>query len=77
MNNHNNLIKVFTGTELVVNLLKSKLEEIGITGIVKNDFQSAIIAGFGASPTSVELYIDKENLPKAEDILAEFYKNNE
>lgn len=71
-----NLVKVFTGTEVTVELLKRKLQEIGITGIIKNDFQSGIIAGFGGGPFSIEYYIQETDLAKAEPILTEFYAKN-
>ena len=41
-----NLIRVFTGTEVTVILLKGKLEEIGISAIIKNDYQSGNTADF-------------------------------
>lgn len=49
MKERNKLIKVYIGTKLTVNLLKSELEEFGISGIIYNDFKSAISAGFSGS----------------------------
>ncbi|MBT8326469.1 MAG: DUF2007 domain-containing protein [Bacteroidia bacterium] len=76
MTDQSNLVKVFTGTEVTVELLKGKLQEIGITGIVKNEFQSGAVAGFGGGPFSIEYYILESDLKKAEPILSEFSKNN-
>ena len=76
MTNNSTLVKVYTGTEVTVELLKSELQEIGISGIVKNDFNSGIAAGFGGGPFSIEYYILESDLQKAEPILTEFRNNN-
>ena len=46
MSKGTNLIRVFTGTEILVTLLKEDLENAGIAVIVRNDFQSGISVGF-------------------------------
>lgn len=77
MTDNSNLIKVYTGTEVSANILKGKLQEIGITGMIKNDFQSGVIAGFGGgTSSSIEFYILETDLEKAEQVLIEFSKNN-
>lgn len=73
MSDNNELIKVFTGSEIAVNLLKSKLEDIGVHGIIKNGFQSGIIAGFGGgTSSSVDFFIQVKDQEKADEILHEF-----
>jgi len=77
MKEKDKLIKVYTGTELTVNLLKSELEEFGISSIIYNDFKSGISAGFAIGTTStVELFIQESDLAKAEPIVSEFIKIN-
>jgi len=77
MKEKDKLIKVYTGTELTVNLLKSELEEFGISSIIYNDFKSGISAGFAIGTTStVELFIQESDLEKAEPIVSEFIKIN-
>lgn len=72
------LIKVYTGTGLVVSMLKGRLEEIGVGCLVRNDFEAGIHSGFSAGTTSsVYLFIQESNLPKAREIIDEFLKNNE
>jgi len=72
MKNDDKLIRVFSGSEVSVILLKAKLEETGISAIIQNDFQSGIAAGFaGSTPTGVDLYIRKGDLSLAEPILNE------
>lgn len=73
MREKNNLIRVFSGTELLVNLLKDELEHAGISGFIRNDFNSGISAGFsGGAPSSVDLFIQELDQAKAAPIAAEF-----
>lgn len=59
-------IKLFTGNFLTVQLLVSELEKIGITPIVKDESESARLAGFGHPIQGVqELYVHEDNLDKA------------
>ena len=77
MNKEDQLIRVFTGTELLVNLLKDELESSGIFGIIQNDFNSGISAGFsGGNSASVDLLIQESDLKKAELIINEFTQIN-
>ncbi len=58
MKNQNKLIRVFSGTEIPVNLLKDELEKHGVSVHIQNDFQSGIMAGFsGGGPSAVDLFI--------------------
>ena len=78
MKENDNLIRVFTGSEITVNLLKDELEEIGISSIIQNDFNSSVAAGFASgTPYSVDLLIQEHDLNKAEPIIEEFIKINE
>jgi hypothetical protein len=67
------LIRVYSGTELTVFLLKDELEKSGISGMIQNDFSSGVSAGFsGGVPSSVDLYIQELDVEKAEPIISEF-----
>jgi len=78
MKNGNDLIRVFTGTEVLVYLLKERLEEVEISALIKNDFQSGITVGFVSGvPSAIDLYIQESDLKKAEPIINEFIQNNE
>ncbi len=49
------LVKVFVNTEILVKLVQEELEQKGVDSVIKNNFQSGIIAGFGGgSPSGVE-----------------------
>jgi hypothetical protein len=74
MKKGDSLIKVFTGSEFSVFLLKAKLEETGIFAIVRNDFNGAFL---GTIPPAVDLLINESALEKAEPIIREFIQNDE
>ena len=76
MTNKLQFVTVFSGSEVEVLMLKGLLEDHNIEGIVQNDYQSGIIAGFGGGTIStVRLTIHETDLEKAQTIIIEF-KNN-
>ena len=77
MEKENELIRIFSGTEVTVILLKGELEQAGIPAMLQNDFESGLSAGFvGGVPSAVDLYIQKADLDKAEPILKDFIKSS-
>ena len=77
MKEENKTIRVFSGSELEVNLLQEELLQIGISGIVQNNMNSGLVAGFAGGLTSaVDFYIRTTDLQKAESILSEFARRN-
>ncbi len=63
-------IKVFTGSEVDVALIKGELEENGIPTLIQNEFQSATLAGFGGgAPSVVDVYILLADQARACDII--------
>jgi len=77
MKENNNLIRIYSGTELTVNLLKDELEGSGIPSMIQNDFNSGVSAGFsGGVPSAIDLFIQESDLGKAEPILSEFREIN-
>jgi len=78
MKKENELIRVYSGTEISVNLLKDELESIGISSMIQNDYQSGITAGFfGGGTSAVDLFIQESDLELAEPLINEFVKNKE
>ncbi len=78
MKNGNDLMRVFTGTEVLVYLLKERLEEVGISALIKNDYQSGLTVGFVIGvPSAIDLYIQESDMKEAEPIINEFIQNNE
>ena len=61
-----NYKKIFTGDSLKTKLLVSKLHEIGIEAVVKDEAESARLAGFASSMLGqVDLYVHKDEEEKA------------
>jgi hypothetical protein len=72
MEKADNLKKVFIGSEASAILLKARLEETGISSLIKND---SSLAYFGTDPVIVDLYIKEADIIKAGPLLAEIKKN--
>jgi hypothetical protein len=73
MKTQKDLIRIYTGTEVSVILLKGELEAKGISCMIKNDFQSGNAAGFfGGIPSAVDLYIRQSDAALTEAIVSEF-----
>ena len=73
MKESDNLIKVYTGAEASVILLKGELEQIGISPLIKNDFSDAWL---GVTPPAITLYIQEQDIREAEPIIREFIQNH-
>ncbi len=77
MKENSDLIKVYSGTEFIVNLLKDELDSIGIGALVQNEYSSGMLAGFsGGIPSGVDLFIQKSDFKKAEPVIKAFISEN-
>lgn len=68
------LVKVYSGSEIEVTPVKAVLEEAGINPMVKNNVQSATLAGFGTFGQAMELYVEEHEVEAAAKIVAGFNK---
>lgn len=66
------LVKIFSGSEILVIGLQQKLEELNIYPVIKNNMEAARTAGFGNIGMAVELYIEEEEMPLAEKTIEEY-----
>lgn len=58
--------KIYTGNFILIQLMVSRLDDIGIFAIVKDESESGRLAGFGASIQGhQELYVHNDELEKA------------
>lgn len=73
MKDSEELFKVYSGNEGSVLLLKEKLENIGVSVIMKNDSSDAFL---GTSPVIIDLYINRSDAPGAIEMINEFIKAN-
>jgi ribosomal protein L18 len=66
------LMKIFSGSEILAQALQAKIEEVGVNTIVKNNIQSAKLAGFGTADQAVEVFIQEIDFGKANPVIEEF-----
>jgi hypothetical protein len=77
MEERDRLIRVYTGSEVSVILLKGRLEEIGISALIQNDYKLGIDVGFvGGVSSAIDLFIKESDLKEAEPIINEFTRNS-
>jgi hypothetical protein len=76
MEEKNGLIRIFTGSEVLVLMLKGALDEIEIGSMIQNEFQSGMAAGIGGFPEYVDLYIQQADMERAQPLLDEFNQTN-
>ncbi|WP_242206240.1 putative signal transducing protein [Aestuariivivens insulae] len=62
-----NYTKIFTGSLVIVQHLVQELEESGINAIVKDETESARLAGFGGGivPGFQEVFVNNDELDEA------------
>jgi hypothetical protein len=66
------LMKVFSGSEILAMALKVKIEAAGVDTVMKDNIQSARLAGFGSSGSAVEVFIQETDFAKANPVIEEF-----
>ncbi|WP_435133200.1 DUF2007 domain-containing protein [Formosa sp. A9] len=63
-------IKIYTGSFIITQRIVDQLEAVGINAIVKDESESARLAGFGASiQGEQEVFVTKEEEAAAQDII--------
>lgn len=65
-------MKVFSGSEILALALKEKIEAIGVETLLKNNIQSARLAGFGTTGQAVELFVQETEFAKVNPVIEEF-----
>jgi hypothetical protein len=65
-----NYRKIYTGSFIIAQLMVDKLEAVGITAVVKDETESARLAGFGSSiPGSQDIYVNEDEIDNAIPII--------
>lgn len=65
-----NYTRIYTGSFIVAQLIISKLQDVGISPVVKDETESGRLAGFGASVIgSQDLFVHNDELEKARPIV--------
>jgi len=77
MKERNKLVKVYTGTEMTVTLLKELLKEIKVASTIQNNHKSGVEVGFvGGVQSSVDLFIQQSDFETAEPVIRDFIAQN-
>lgn len=64
--------KIFTGDSLAANRIVSRLREIGIEAIAKDEAKSARLAGFASSMLgSIDVFVHKDEHERAMTVINE------
>jgi hypothetical protein len=76
LRNMNDIVNIYSDTELTVSHLKNVLSENGIESMIKNDFESGVSAGFVAGTvTSVDLYVMVKDEERARVLVEQFVRD--
>tara|TARA_R110002049_G_scaffold133388_3_gene292852 strand:- start:5220 stop:5459 length:240 start_codon:yes stop_codon:yes gene_type:complete len=78
MNENEETTRIYTGPMMIAQGLRSRLNELGIEPIIKDDHQSGITSGFAIGvPGQVRMFIRKDELVRAQDSITEYLKEIE
>lgn len=64
-------VKLLTSSSININQVAALLEHINIPSLIKDNVESARVAGFGISQNSVDLYVNRTDLERAQKIVSE------
>ena len=70
--------RIYTGPAMIANGLRARLNDMNIEPIIRDDHQSGIVSGFAQGvPGQVRVFIRKEQLEVAQEMINEFLKEIE
>tara|TARA_R110000850_G_scaffold277086_1_gene422502 strand:+ start:250382 stop:250612 length:231 start_codon:yes stop_codon:yes gene_type:complete len=67
-------LRILTDSAIVINRILQLLDEEKIQSLVKDNVESARLAGFGSPSNDVDLYVNKSDFNRAEVIIKSFIK---
>ncbi|MFP2997595.1 DUF2007 domain-containing protein [Spongiivirga sp. MCCC 1A20706] len=70
-----NYTRVYTGNFAQVQSIVSRLKELGISAVVRDDAESARLGGFGAPAGMQQIFVHKDELDKAVPLVQEMSAN--
>ena len=76
MDSHSKHTKLHQASNIILDALKYELNNANISCIIKNNTESARLAGFIAGDNNNELFVFEEDFNKAKDILNSFLAKN-
>lgn len=76
MNKNDELVKLYTGTQVVIGHIETELKANGIYSIVKDGFNQGIQAGFsGGIPSAIDIFVAAKDLERAKEITDAIIEN--
>lgn len=69
--------RIYTGSQINANYIKTVLEEEEIRAVIRNIFESALLGGYGSTPNQVQLYVRKEDIVLAKRIVERYQTEDE
>ena len=70
MNENDELVKLYTGGDVIINRIKQLLEAQGINSLIKDGFKQGLAAGFGEGvPSAIDIFVTEDDFEKAGEIV--------
>jgi hypothetical protein len=67
---NDDLVKLYTGADIIINRIKMELEARGINTLIKDGFKQGLAAGFGEGvPSAIDIFVTQEDFEKANEIV--------
>ena len=70
-------VRILTDSSIVINRISRILNENEIPSLVKDDVESARLAGFGTPLNEIQLYVDEEDVDQAKRIIKSILESNQ
>ena len=70
-------VRILTDSSIVINRISRILNENEIPSLVKDDLESARLAGFGTPLNEIQLYVDEEDVDEAKRIIKSILESNQ
>ena len=68
-------IKIYSNSAIIINRIVQILDDNKIDSLIKDNVESARVAGFGASYFDVDLYVRQSDSQKAQSIIQSFLES--
>lgn len=69
-------VKILTNSSIIINRIAFLLDQKNIATLIKDNVESARLAGFGTTQNDVELYVYNSDFESAQKMIEEFNKEN-
>lgn len=60
--------RIYTGSTVIVKMIQSRLEEVNIFPVIKDDLSSGTWSAFGSTPGMIQLFVHNDEYETAKTI---------